>query len=335
MKKIVLSLLGLMLLAACNNSALDVEMANTGYAQGTTYQIKYIAKEGVDYQKSIDSLFSVVDFSMSTYNPNSLISKINLNPDSLVQVDALFSEVLNASLKVAKVSNGQFDPTVGPLVELWGFGLSERDRVDSAQVDSVKRYIGYGEVYRNIDSLRMPKGYRIDFNAIAQGYTVDLIAKFLESHGLEQYMVEVGGEVKAKGQNINDKTWTIGIDKPTEEIDSEKRFQTIISLENKSLATSGNYRKFWTDEETGMRYSHTINPQTGYPANNRLLSVSIITDECMYADAYATACMVMGTQKAISFINQNELLEGYLVYTNDEGEWEVYTTEGFEAYMLN
>ena len=180
----------------------------------------------------------------------------------------------------------------------------------------------------------MPSGFTLDFNAIAQGFTVDLLAQFLEGKGVEHYMVEVGGEVKAKGQNVDGEIWRIGVDKPTEEIDENDRFQVIVNLENAALATSGNYRKFWVDEESGVKYSHTINPKTGFPARNRLLSASIISkSSCMDADAYATACMVMGTQKAVQFIESKKDLEAYLIYSDEEGKWETHITPGFNDYI--
>ncbi len=343
MKKFAaISLFALILwtVSSCKQEPRLILVTNTGYAQGSTFQIKYRVLEGKDYSEEIQGIFEAIDASMSTYQPHSLISMINKG-DTLVEVDSLFQKVLQRALAVSKESGGQFDPTVGPLVELWGFGLSKRDQVDSARVDSVKAFIGYdkleitGLTQQASSKIKVPKGFKMDFNAIAQGYTVDVIVDFLERKGIENYMVEVGGEVRARGVNTDNEVWKIGIDKPSEEIDEENRFQVIIALKDAALATSGNYRKFWVDEATGLKYAHTINPFTGFPAKNRLLSVSIIAPHAMDADAYATLCMVKGLQQSIDFLNSKPELEGYLIYTNEDGEWEVYETPGFRRYSVS
>ena len=323
-----------LLLGACSTQPYIEEKNEIGYAQGTTFQIKYLAAKTVDHRKSIDSLFRFVDKSLSTYDSTSIISAINKG-DTTIAINDLFAKVLKRSLFIAKETSGDFDVTIGPLVELWGFGLSKRESVDSVAVDSIKRFIGYKNIRYRRDSLRIPYGFRLDFNSIAQGYTVDLICEFLEGKGINHYMVEVGGEVRAKGVNAKEKIWKIGVDKPQENIDKEDRFQMIVELENKALATSGNYRKFWVDEKTGLKYAHTIDPRTGYPAHNKLLGVSVIASNTMDADAYATVCMVKGVRSAIDFLNSKPDLEGYLIYTDDRGKWEVYQTDGFKNYILD
>lgn len=323
-----------MLFLACGHKSNEVEVENTGYAQGTTFQIKYLAESGTDYSSEIKGLFLQIDNSMNTYIPNSLISKINQG-DVWVQVDTLFLSVLNRSVEVAKETDGEFDPTVGPLVELWGFGLSKKHLVTQAQVDSVKQLIGYPKIEREGRKIRIPKGSKLDFNAIAQGFTVDVIAEFLEEKGTKNYMVEVGGEVRARGKNKAGNTWKIGIDKPTETIDQTDRFQIIIALQDASLATSGNYRKFWVDENTGIKYAHTIDPKTGFPAKNKLLSASVITANTMDADVYATACMVKGLDECYSYLSGKENVDAYLVYTDEDGNWKTRYTEGFNKYIAN
>jgi len=332
MKRALVFFVSLLALAACNNSNIQQHQLS-GYAQGTTFQVKYIASPQADFATAIDSIFAAVDQSVSTYNPNSLIIALN-KADSSFKPDQVFKTIWQRAFGIAEETKGSFDPTVGPLVQLWGFGPQQKKEVDSTLVDSVLKFTAYQKVQYSTNSIVLPVGFSIDFNAIAQGYTVDLIAQYLESKGVTHYMVEVGGEVKARGENIDGKVWRIGIDKPTEEIDEANRFQVIVALENAALATSGNYRKFWVDEESGIKYSHTINPQTGYPARNRLLSASVIsTNSCMDADAYATACMVMGTPKAIQFIESKNDLEAYLIYSNEDGEWETYISKGFETYI--
>ena len=332
MKKIVTSILALLLLA-CANETSFVENESHGYAQGSTYQIKYITEKELDLTSQFDSIFKAIDQSMSTYKKESIISKINAG-DTTVKTDGLFDKVWQRSQEISNETDGLFDVTVGPLVELWGFGTNKNISIDSTRVDSALALVDYTQVVLKDGLISMPKGFRIDFNSIAQGYTVDVIAGFLEEKGIARYMVEVGGEVRAKGKNSKDQFWKIGVDKPSEEIDTEDRFQMIVELRNKSLATSGNYRKFWVDEETGVKYAHTIDPETGYPARNQLLSVTIIADECIDADAYATACMVMGLPDAKDYIEKKHGVEAYFISAGDENQWEVLFTNGFESFIL-
>ena len=322
-------------ITSCSPPVPTLEEKNyTGYAQGTTFQIKYLALKELNHEKAIDSIFHAVDYSVNTYDSTSLISAVNKG-DTLIKVDAIYRRLMKRSIELWKESKGLYDVSVGPLTELWGFGLSKRHHVDSNMVDSTLHFVGLDSIYYESGEIRLNKGSRLDFNSIAQGLTVDLIAEFLEHKGVVDYMVEVGGEVRARGKNSKEKVWKLGIDKPTEDIDETNRFQIIVELKDASLASSGNYRKFWVDEETGIRYSHTINPKTGYPAKNRLLGVSIISPQAMEADAYATYCMVIGVQQSIELLNSKSELEGYLIYTNENNEWEVYQTEGFRKYIVN
>lgn len=335
MKKILSILLLSIFVISCTQIQDSTYIELNGRAQGTTYQIKYEAPNGKNFKDDIEAIFKRIDLSMSTYVPTSLISTVNKG-DTLVHVDTLFLEVLDRSIEIANESNGDFDPTIGPLVSLWGFGFEEvRQDVNREMVNDRLERVGYKQIEIKGDSVRIPEGFQIDFHAIAQGYTVDYIADYLEGYEVTNYMVEVGGEVRARGVNQKDKVWRIGVDKPSEEMDPEGRFQFILELDNKALATSGSYRKFWVDEETGERYSHTIDPKTGYPARNRLLSVSIISDSSMDADAYATVCMVRGVEGCKDFLNSKDNLEGYLVYDVDPGNWTTFTTEGFEQYIVN
>ena len=322
------------LLISCSNPQELSLVENSGYAQGSTYQIKYLTTGNRNYGEIIEGMFGEIDNSMSTWVPSSLISLVNKG-DTVVVVDEMFLDVLNRSVEIAEESNGEFDPTVGPLVRLWGFGFDEiRGDINDETIDEVKSKIGYSRVRREGNQISIPEGFNLDFNAIAQGYTVDYIAEYLEKQGVSNYMVEVGGEIRTLGLNEKGGVWRIGVDKPQENIDSEERFQFILELKDSGLATSGNYRKFWVDEETGIKYAHTINPFTGRPAKNRLLSASIVAQTAMDADAYATVCMVKGLEDCKEFLSGKEELEGYLVYTNDEGEWETFITEGFQQYIV-
>ena len=333
MKKIILLSVALFLLS-CNSAKQPRLVENSGYAQGSTYQIKYLTSENRNYGENIEQIFQEIDESMSTYVSTSLISQVNKG-DTLVQVDNMFLTVLNRSVEIAEETGGEFDPTVGPLVRLWGFGFDEiRGDVTDETIEEVKSKVGFSNIVINGEKVSIPEGFNLDFNAIAQGFTVDYIAEYLEKQGITNYMVEVGGELRALGMNDKGGVWRIGVDKPQENIDSEDRFQFILELKDAGLATSGNYRKFWVDEATGIKYAHTIDPYTGRPAKNRLLSASLITSTAMDADAYATVCMVKGLEGCKAFLFSKSGLEGYLVYTNEAGEWETFITEGFQQFIV-
>lgn len=327
MRKIYLGLLTLAL-SSCTTDAL--ETVNYGHAQGTTYSIRYIQDVKRDYQKSIDSILINIDKSMSLWVESSIISKVNRG-DSLVQLDEHFKNVLNGAIKVSSETSGKFDVTVAPLVNAWGFNGGGYNTLDSATVDSLLKLVDYSKLGFSGNTIKKGENQQIDFNAIAQGYSVDVICQFLESKGINNYLAEVGGELKAKGKNSKGDLWRIGIDKPQEELDSENRFQIIVNLPDKALATSGNYRKFFTDEN-GMKYVHTINPKSGYPVKSNLLSATIISDNCMDADAYATACMVDGLWKAQQLIESKKDLEGYLIYSNSKGEIQEWFSSDFQKY---
>ena len=332
MKRLNVLFLFLMLITACQQEPQQFE--HDGNAQGSTYQIKYIHPKNLELQDEIDQIFGDLDQSMSMWLPGSIITQISETHD-WVQVDKYFEAVLDRSIEIGEESGGQFDPTVGSLVRLWGFGFDAvRGDITQETIDATRSNVGLDMIERDGNKVRLKDGASLDFNAIAQGYTVDVIAEMLELKGVSRYMVEVGGEVRAKGLNATNQVWKIGVDKPQENIDVQDRFQFILKLENAALATSGNYRKFWVDDETGVRYAHTINPETGRPAMNKLLSASIIAPTGMDADGYATVCMVKGVEACKEFLATKPELEGYLVYSNDDGTWGEYITEGFKEYIL-
>lgn len=333
MKKTVLLSLLTFLIFSCRTPSEKSLTELTGYAQGSTYQIKFLSAKPYELEEEIDQIFRDIDNSMSTYVPTSTISELNKGA-VWVETDDHFMNVLERSLEIAEETNGAFDPTVGPLVRLWGFDYEEvRQDVTEEMISEARSKTGWQQVETEGDQVRLPEGFSIDFNAIAQGYTVDVLAELLEDKGITDYMVEVGGEVRTSGVNDKGTTWTIGVDKPQENIDSQQRFQFIIELDNSGLATSGNYRKFWVDEETGIKYSHTIDPVSGRPAKNRLLSASVTAPEAMDADAYATVCMVVGLDSCKELLDSKADLEGYLVYTDDEGAWKTFVTEGFKRMI--
>ena len=323
-----------LILCACSSSDNRILVKNSGEAQGSYYHIQYLSENGENYKSQIDSILLEVDSSLSIYKDYSLISKLNKRDN--IKTDTLFNVVFLGAQKVFVESEGNFDCSVSPLVNAWGFyknKLGDSLVIDSAKFRKILPYVGFDKISLIADSLVLPKGMSLDFNPIAQGYTVDIIAQFLESKGDSNYLVEVGGELLAKGKNADGNIWRVGVDKPTEDIDTQERFQFILDLENKALATSGNYRKFY--EQDGVKYAHTINPFTGFPAQNRLLSVTVIHDNCMLADAYATAFMVMGVKQSKQFVNAHSEIEIYLVYTGKDGAWRTFISPAMQKRIFN
>jgi thiamine biosynthesis lipoprotein len=302
-----------------------------GYAQGTTYQVTLVSDTAADYSDEINHLFNVIDQSMSMWVDSSIISRVNRGDTSVV-VDEHFKNVFVSSVKVSEATDGAFDFTVGQLARAWGFGEDGKvEQMDSTVVDSLLQLVGYQKVSLENGKVRkQDPNIRFDFNAIAQGYTVDVLYQFLMERGFQDFLIEVGGEIRAAGVNASGDTWRIGIDKPSEQIQTD-RFIAIVELDNCALATSGNYRKFYVDEATGMKYVHTINPKTGYPVQSNLLSVSVIAKDATTADAYATAMMVKGKEESIALLEKMEdEIEAMLIYSDQEGKWQSYLTPGFE-----
>lgn len=330
MKKLIYLAL-LVLLASCGEkTAVKQKMVVEGFAQGTTYNVSYISKDGLNYQRSIDSLLIEIDNSLSTYQKKSLISKFNQS-DSIGTIDSLFKAVFDISKEVYIQTNGLFDPTIAPIVNAWGFGFDELYATDSLTIDSLLAFVDFNKMtIVNHKVTKERKGMMLDFNAVAQGYSVDVLADLLEKKGIENYLVEVGGELKAKGLNLNDTLWRIGIDRPLPDL-AEREIEAIVNLDNKSLATSGNYRKFY--EKDGMKYSHTINPKTGYPVTHNLLSATVVTVNCGYADAYATSFMVMGIQESKDFLSAHKEIEALLIYSDEKGDLQSFITPGLSQFI--
>ncbi len=303
-----------------------------GFAQGTTYHITYESKNGENLQNQIDSILADFDMSLSIYQPNSVISRLNRNEPG-TRADQKFKAVFNKSLEVYEKTNGAFDITVGPIVNALGFGNTDTLRVDSTLIDSLLLYVGMHKVSLRYDILiKKSKNIVLDVNAIAQGYSVDVVSDFLEARKIKNYMVEIGGEVRAKGKNDRNQFWKIGIDRPQEgNMLPGSDLQAIISLRNRSLATSGNYRKFY--EKDGIKFVHTVNPKTGYPVISNLLSATIVSNDCMTADAYATAFMVFGLDRSMAFLKENKFLDAYLIYADEEGKFRVFATQGLQKFI--
>ena len=317
-------------LVSCNDSTSLKQVKLSGETQGTYYAVTYYNSDGEIYQTDIEALLKDFDMTASMWVENSIISKINRNEQVLMNDD--FRILFEMSKEVYKKSNEVFDPTVGPLVNAWGFGFTDRMKVDQHVVDSLLPLIGFEKVkLENNTIIKEYPGIQFDFNAIAQGYSVDLVAKLLEEKGIENYLIDIGGEVLGKGSKPKNEPWKVGIEKPSDNASYGQELKAIVILNDKALATSGNYRKFY--EEDGIRYSHTIDPKTGYPVQHSLLSVSVLANDCGRADAFATACMVSGLEKSKDLINTIPELEAYFIYSEKNGNLKTYFTQGFEKFI--
>lgn len=307
---------------------------NQGKIHGTFYTASYMQPDGIDLQDKLEEKMREFELSLSTFNPNSIIYRINLNDDSVL-VDDYFQTVYHEALRVSETTSGAFDLTVGPLVKAWGFGFDANDRSSFPNVDSLLQFVGYQKVrLEGGRILKQDQRIKLDASAIAKGYSSDIMGKLLESYGCENYMVEIGGEIACKGLNPKGEKWKIGIDKPEEDPgNTQGELQTIVAITNVGLATSGNYRQFYYRD--GQRFAHTINPRTGYPVDHNLLSATVIAPSCMQADAYATAFMVLGVDSSLAICNQIPDMECYLIYADQEGQFKVISTSGFEKYMAH
>lgn len=304
-----------------------------GFAQGTTYSITFENCGRRDYSAAIDSILKDFDLSLSEYVPNSIISRINAN-DPTVEVDEHFKTVFLKSKQIWEQSGGLMDITVGPVIDALGFGPARRTAVDSAQIMHLLKYVGFEKVkLENNKVIKSDTAVKLDVNSIAQGYSVDVICHFFEAENIENYLVEIGGEVRTKGKNSQGEYWRIGIDKPEDgNMQPGEKIQEIFRLKNQSVTTSGNYRKFY--EENGVKYSHIINPKTGFPVKSRLLSVTIVAKDCLTADGWDTAFMVMGLEKSIEVLKQHPELEAYLIYNDEKGKMQVYMTDGLKSIIV-
>lgn len=305
---------------------------NEGTTQGTYYSATYLQPEGIDLQKKIEERLHKFDTSLSTYIPQSVISRINRN-EPTVKTDSDFEVMFNEAMKVSKVTNGAFDITVGPLVKAWGFGFGNSNHSKIPNVKEILPHIGYHKV--RIESHKLIKDdpqILVDANALAQGQSSDIIAKLFESNGCKNYMIDIGGEIVCKGINKEGKKWQIGIDKPVDDSTSANNgIQTILSITDRGLTTSGNYRKYYY--LNGKKYAHEIDPRNGYPVVHQLLSATVVAPTCIQADAYATAFMVIGTDSSLQVCKSIPDMDCYLIYVDDKGKNQVVYTEGFKKYL--
>ena len=332
MKYIPLLLAISVIAVSCANRDKGEYYTIQGFTQGTTYRITYQHPTEYDLKGRIDSLLREFDLSLSSYEPVSIISRINRN-ETGVTTDTLFRTVFREAKRVNRITHGAFDITLGPVIDAWGFGPGDKADVDSALIDSLLQYVGMEKVH--LTEMEVEKAHpevNLNVNAIAQGYAVDVVSQFFEETGSENYMVEIGGEIRTRGKNSKGSFWRIGVDRPAYgNMIPGEQLQVIISMQNRSLATSGNYRKYY--EKDGIRVTHSIDPSTGYPKESRLLSATVLDENCMTADAYATACMVMGLDKAKIFLNGLKNTDAFFVYGDESGAYKVWYTDGIKKYI--
>jgi len=302
-----------------------------GFTQGTTYSIVFENKLKLDpseLKSKVEKIFADFNLSLSLYQDSSIVSKINRNEEAIP--DSFFIEVFRKSQAISQLTGGAFDVTVGPLVKAWGFGPDAQKSFSEGKRDSLLSLVGMDKVQlKDGRIIKSNPGMSLDFNAIAQGYSVDVISRYFDRLGLANYLVEIGGEVRVKGDK-DGTMWKIGIDKPADDnMIPGNNLEAIIKLKDRSLATSGNYRKFYI--ENGIKYSHTIDPKTGYPARNQLLSATILANDCTTADGVATACMVMGKEKTIAFLAEHPEFDAYLIYSDSSGSFRTWASDALRG----
>lgn len=299
-----------------------------GQIFGTIYSITY--QSSANLQEEIQAELNRFDYSLSPFKEQSIISKVNRNEE--VTLDTLFINVFNRALEISKISDGAFDITVAPLVNTWGFGFKKGDFPDSLVIDSLLQFTGYDKIkLENGKVIKKNLNTILDCSAIAKGYAVDVIANYLTKKGINNYMVNIGGEIYAKGTNPDGKPWTIAINKPIDdETALHNEIELILKIKDKGIATSGNYRNYYIKD--GKKYAHTINPKTGYPVQHNILSATVVAPDCMTADAYATVFMVIGLDKSLQLLDTiNEEIEVCLIYTDQDGSYKIYKSKGLNG----
>ena len=325
----LIALTFLFLFISCSRQPQKITLQ--GLAQGSYYAITYYDEQNRNFQREIDSIFHAVDVSVNLWVDSSVISKVNRNEE--VALDSIFIDNFRIAQEAARLSDGYFDPTISPIVAAWGFSYKNGDSITPQLIDSLKQLVDYRKI--RIESGKIVKenpAMTLDFNAIVQGYTSDLIACFLKSRGIKNYLVDTGGEIMAQGEKPNGQSWIVGIEKPAENWDSERVLQTRIALRDKGLVTSGSTRKYV--ERNGKRYSHCIDPKTGYPVEHNVLSVTVLAENSVWADALASICMVMGMERSLPLIENMDGVEAYYILVNDQNELETFATEGFRALVM-
>jgi thiamine biosynthesis lipoprotein len=301
-----------------------------GSVFGTFYSITYQCDN--DLQKEIEAELKKVDQALSMFNQESIISKVNRNEK--VELNEMFLQVITLAQKVSQDTDGAFDITVAPLVNAWGFGFKTGDKPSGTSIDSLMSTVGYKKIsLKGRQLFKENKNTMLDCSAIAKGYGSDVVAAFLKKRGIDNFMVEIGGEVVTQGISEKRVPWRIGVTKPTDDsLSVDNELQTVLNVTNKAMATSGNYRNFYYKD--GKKYAHTIDPKTGYPVQHSLLSATVLADNCATADAYATSFMVMGIEKAKGVLERHPELMAYFIYTDERGNLAVWYSPSMKDKIL-
>jgi thiamine biosynthesis lipoprotein len=320
-------------LSAANRLPLR-EFKMSGYAQGTSYSISYFATDSLVSQTQVDSILNVIDLSMSLYKANSAINRFNTS-ETGIELDSHFAKVVKRSFDIFKDSNGIFDITVAPLVQYWGFGpKSLTEKPNTQTIESLMQCVGMDklELTENYLSKKKPC-ISIDLNGIAQGYSVDVVADFMLTKGIKIFVVEIGGELRVKGPKPDGKTMRIGIEGPSENPNAEPSIKHIMSFTEGAVTTSGNYRKYLTNGS--KKISHLINPKTGYPLANEMISATVFAPDAITADGYDNVLMGMTVKEALTFVEAHKNLEAYLIYKKPDGKIADTLTTGFKKMIIN
>jgi len=334
----------LLLLAGCSGQAAETVRFG-GQAMGTSYSVIYElpadrggASEGVE-QARVDSLLDALNLSLSTYLDNSIISAINVSADTTqwFELDAHFARVMERSIDLHEQSGGALNPAIGPLIDAWGFGAEGPGETPSDEdIDGLLKTVDFASFSFDASGPALKKGEpaaSLNFNAIAKGYGVDVVGEFLEAHGITDYFVEIGGEVRTRGQHPDDRPWRVGIERPAENMLAAQTAQEIVNLDDAAMATSGNYRNYF--ERDGQRYTHILDPATGRSKTTTMLSATVIAPDCMTADAWATAIVVMGLEAAMELVESDDSLEAYFILAGEGEEYEIRMSSGMAAYLAD
>lgn len=330
--KHILLFLFTILLISCKSSSKEAELTyyqESGEIFHTTFHIKYEYDRSV--REEIMEALQRFDDSLNPFKESSIIGKVNNNVP--VKLDSMFLKVFNKSMEVARITDGKFDITASPFINAWGFGFKDMDNVTKEKIDSMKPFVGYNKIrIENGEIVKDDPRVQINTSGISKGYSCDVVAYMLQELGIKNYMVEIGGEITMKGVNEKGNCWRIGIDKPTDDSTAMRReLQIILSICDKAVATSGNYRNYYMKD--GVKYSHTIDPQTGYPSEQNILGATIIADDCMTADAYATAFMAMGVEKSVEVAHTIPGLHYYFIYVKPDGKVDSMFSDEFDQFL--
>lgn len=330
-KRIIFPIVVLLLvITSCKQEKVYYE--ESGSVFHTIYSIKYESSKPLS--KEIEAEFEKFNLSLNPFNPNSIITKVNNNEQ--VELDEWFTEVFTKAQEVSTISEGAFDITCAPLVNLWGFGFANMDSVSQQAIDSLKEFTGYQKIrLEGGKIIKDDSRVILNTSAIAKGFSCDVIARLMEKEGIENYMIDIGGEVTLKGVNPKGNCWRIGINKPEDDKTGMiNEVNEVVQLCKKGgIATSGNYRNFYVKD--GKKFGHTIDPITGYPTEKSILSATVVANDCMTADAYATVFMVVGIERAAEIAKKVPEIEYYLIYADEDGSNQVVYSEGMLNYLPN